>query len=216
MLKSTEAVIAGMLVLSVIIALFQVPGIKTNDPIESYLNSVLEAYQDTIETLITTNPYSLRILISSVIPLGYSSRIQINYFTKLKSRTGTSEDVPYETYMMLPTEAKFSLGDYGVESNWFHSVFTIENSGSKDLENQTMDLTISLILPDLNSDGIVEPVDLASIQVFTQDGKVPSELKTYEFKGDRFVVNLEVEVGGIIAKETKLLYVYYLVGDDYE
>lgn len=207
---------AGMLVLGVILALFNVPSIKMNDPIESYMTSILESYQDLIESLITTNPYSLRLLLSSVIPLGYNSRIQINYYTKINAFTGTSEYMPYETYMILPSESKFSLENYGLESNWYRSTFTIENSGDVALENQTMEIVVSAILPDINSDAIYEPIDLSSLQVFTDDGLVESELKTYEYKGDRFVLNLFVEVGEIAAKETKQLYVYYLGGDDYE
>ncbi len=205
-----------MLVLGVIIALFNVPKIKTNDPVESYITSVLDAYQDIIEALVTTDPYALRLILESVLPLGYNSRIKINYFTSLYAITGTSESVPYETYLVLPTEVKTSLSDYGIESNWYCSVFTIKNSGDSDLKNQTMDLSVSIVPPDIDADGINEPVDLSSIQAFTNEGKIETQIKSYEYKGDKFVVVIHADVGEIKAGEAKNLYVYYLVGDDYE
>ena len=202
--------------MGVLIALFNVPSIEMNDPIESYTTSILEAYQGIIENLITTDPYALRLLLEAVVPLGYNSRIKMNYYTTAYAVTGVSEDVPYELYLVLPVEASTGLSSSGIESNWYRSVFTIENSGSSALENQSMELSVSIIPPDLNADGLNEPVDLNSLQIFTDEGLIGSQVESYEFVGGRFVVVMSADVGKIEAGETKRLYVYYLVGDDYE
>ena len=70
-----------MLVLGVILALFNIPNIIINDPVEGFMQSMLEAYQEIIEELATKDPYSLRLLLESVIPTGYNSRVKINYYT---------------------------------------------------------------------------------------------------------------------------------------
>jgi len=216
LLRSTEAIVASMIILGTISTFFNMPAVNTADPVEGYLSSVLEAYEGLISTLAVSDPYSLKLLLESVIPLGYNMRVQINYYTALYAVTGTSARVPYETYLLLPTEAKTGLSYSGMESNWYRSVFTIENSGSSKLENATMEISVSLYVPDLDSDGFPEPVDLDSIMVFTENGLVKSSLLSYEFNGEKFTIGLRVNVGGIEAGQIKRLYVYYLVGDDYE
>jgi len=213
MIRSTEAVIAGVVMLGSIIYLFNVPSVETEDPSKQYIRSLLDSYSEVARVLATKDPYNLKLLIGAAMPRGYNQKIDINYYKKLQVLTGIGS-APVEEYMLLPSEGTVSLADSELKSNWYRSVFRITNTGTESITGGTS-ITASLYKQDIDDNGIADPIDLDSIRVFTDEGELNSSLTSYEDYYDRTVVSLSVDVeleGG----ETENLYIYYLMGDDYE
>ena len=211
MIRSAEAVIASVLMLGTVLYLFNVPRTGNNDPIEQYLRSIMDSYSDVAKLLGTKDPYTLNLLLDASMPNGYDQRIIISYFKKIISFTGIGS-VPNEFYFLLPAQGTSSLPDSEMKSNWFRSVFRIKNSSPERIKGEKS-ISASLYKPILIEGGINLPIDLNSVMVFTDDGKLNSTLSTYEDYYDHTIVSLTVTLN-IDAGETKNLYVYYLVGDD--
>ncbi len=213
MIRSTEAVIAGVIMLGSILYLFNVPSVETGDPAKQYIRSLLDSYSEVVRVLATKDPYNLKLLIGAAMPRGYNQKIDINYYRKLQVLTGIGS-APTEGYMLLPSEGTVNLADSELKSNWYRSVFRITNTGTESITGGTS-ITASLYKQDIDDNGVADPIDLDSIRVFTDEGELNSSLTSYEDYYDRTVVSLSVDVkleGG----ETENLYIYYLMGDDYE
>ncbi len=213
MIRSAEAVIASVLMLGTVIYLFNVPKTQSNDPIEQYIRSILDSYSDVAKLLGTKDPYTLKLLLDASMPNGYDQRIVINYFKNIISYTGIGS-APNEFYFLLPAQGTSSLPNSEMKSNWFRSVFRIKNSSPEIIKGEKS-ISASLYKPILIEGGTNLPIDLDSVIVFTDDEKLNSTLTTYEDYYDHTIVGLIVTLD-IDAGETKNLYVYYLVGDDYE
>lgn len=213
MIRSTEAVIASVVMLGSIIYLFNVPATEAKDSGEQYIRSVLGSYSDLARTLATRDPYNLKLLLEASMPRGYSQKIAINYYRQLITLTGIGE-APVEFYMLLPAEGKLSAYNSELKSNWYRSVFQVTNTGSDPLSGPTS-VSASLYKQDLNNDNMTDFLDPASIRVFTDEGELNASLTRYDDYYNRTVVGLSVDIrldGG----ETENLYIYYLLGDDYE
>lgn len=213
MIRSTEAVIASVIMLGTIVYLFNVPETKAKDPTEQYIKSVLDSYSDTIKFLALKDPYTLVTLIDASMPNGYSERVVINYFRKYIAFTGTDE-VPVENYVLMPSQGKSSLPDSEIKSNWYQSLFRVTNTGSQKISGITS-ISVSLYKPAPEGSGITYPIDADSIMVFTDDGKLNSTVTRYEDYYDRTIVGLLLDLSAEPG-EAKNMYVYYLIGDDYE
>ena len=213
MIRSTEAVIASVLMLGSLIYLFNVPETEAEDPTEQYIKSVLSSYADIAKFLGVRDPYTLKLIIEAAMPRGYNQKVTFNYFKRLVTFTGIGS-APVESYMILPMEGKTSFSNSEVKSNWYRSIFRITNGGGSSLSG-TMAVSASLYKPDVTGDGISDPIDLDSLMVFTDESQLNSSLYKYEDYFNRTVVGMYVGVD-LEAGETENLYIYYLVGDDFE
>lgn len=213
MIRSTEAVIASVLMLGSLIYIFNVPTTEADDPTEQHIRSLLGSYSDVAKFLGTTDPYTLKLLIEAAMPRGYNQKITFNYFKRLITFTGIGS-APTENYMIIPMEGKTSFANSEVKSNWYRSIFQITNTGSSSITGQTS-VSASLYKPDVTGDSLSDPLDLDSLMVFTDEGQLNSSIYTYEDYFNRTVVGLYVDIA-LDAGETENLYIYYLVGDDYE
>ncbi|TRO61961.1 hypothetical protein E2P64_00295 [Candidatus Bathyarchaeota archaeon] len=213
MIRSTEAVIASVLMLGSILYLFSVPATESKDPAEQYIRSVLGSYTEVIKVLATRDPYNLKLLLEAAMPRGYNQRITINYYRKLITLTGIGS-APVETYLLLPTEGVTNLANSETKSNWYRSLFRITNTGTETISGETS-FSASLYKQDINGDGLSDPIDINSVRVFTDEGELNASLNSYEDYYDRTLVGITAEVE-LAGGETENLYVYYLQGDDYE
>lgn len=213
MIRSTEAVIASVLMLGSILYLFSVPATESKDPSEQYIRSVLGSYSDVARALATKDPYNLKLLIEAAMPRGYNQRITINYYRKLITLTGIGS-APIETYILLPSEGVTNLVNSETKSNWYRSLFRITNTGSESLGGETS-FSASLYKQDINDDGLSDPLDINSIRVFTDEGELNASVDSYEDYYDRTVVGMTAEVN-LAGGEAENLYIYYILGDDYE
>ncbi|MBR9680857.1 MAG: hypothetical protein GOU98_03480 [Candidatus Altiarchaeota archaeon] len=213
MIRSTEAVIASVVMLGSIIYLFNVPSTESKDGAEQYIKSVLESYADVGQFLAISDPYNLKLLIGAAIPRGYNQKIDFNYYRQYHSLTGIGY-APSEFYIMLPNEGKLTLPDSELKSNWYRSVFRITNTGVDSVIGDTS-ISASLFKQDVDDNGILDSVDIESIRVFSNEGELKTTLSTYEDYPDRVVVGLTVSID-ISGEESENIYIYYLQGDDYE
>ena len=213
MIRSTEAVIASVIMLGTILYLFNVPETESNDPVEQYIRSVLDSYSEVAKSLGTKDPYTLQLLIEASMPQGYDQRVTINYFKKLMVYTGIGK-APVEFYLLLPAQGQSSLVNSEIKSNWYRSVFRIKNSSPERISGEKS-ISASLYKPEISEGGINLPIDLTSIMVFTDDGQLNSTVGSYEDYYDHTLVSLSVNLN-IDTGETKNIYVYYLTGDDFE
>jgi len=213
LIRSTEAVIASVVMLGTIIYLFNVPSTQSKDAAEQYIKSVLDSYADVGKLLAVSDPYNLKLLISAAIPRGYNEKIDFNYYRRENIYTGVGE-ASVEFYFLLPNEGKLTLPDSETKSNWYRSIFRITNSGDTPITGETS-LSASLFKQDLEDNGIPDPIDITSIRVFTDEGELPTTLTSYEDYFDRMIVSLKVDVN-VDGGESKNIYIYYLLGDDYE
>jgi hypothetical protein len=212
-IRSTEAVIASVVMLGSIIYLFSVPATESNDPAEQYIRSVLGSYTSVAKVLATKDPYTLKLLLEAAMPRGYNQRITFNYYRKLITLTGVGS-APVETYLLLPAEGVTNLVNSETKSNWYRSLFRITNTGSEAISGE-MSFSASLYKQDINGDGLSDPIDINSIRVFTDEGELNASLNSHEDYYDRAVVGMSADVS-LSGGETENLYIYYLLGDDYE
>ena len=213
MIRSTEAVIASVIMLSSIIYLFNVPSTESKDAAEQYIKSLLESYAEVGQFLSVSDPYNLKLLIGAAIPRGYNQKIDFNYYRRYHSLTGVGY-APVEFYVMLPSEGKLTLPDSELKSNWYRSVFRITNTGTDAVVGETS-ISASLFKQDVDDNGVLDSIDIESIRVFSDEGELVTTLETYEDYPDRVVVGLTTSID-ILGSEAENLYIYYLQGDDYE
>ena len=214
MLRSTEALIAAIVIFYSLVSLFKVPDVTQQDPIQLYINTLLKTYQDEIENLATKDPAVLGDLLLSAMPVGYNALVAINIYRPLYIFTGTSRSLPYETYLLIPGSATANLNHYSLINNWYRAVFTVTNTGNSTISTEES-LTVKLAKVDLNSDGSVEPIDPSCLFVFSDDGPLNYKLTNYTDYLDSAVVGLRVNIT-IQPDEKKHIYVYYMIGDDCE
>jgi len=215
-LRSTEAIMAGLLLIFTLNVLFKIPEIEVGDPVEQYADSLLDAYSQISKDLVFEDPYSLMLLLDSALPYAYSEKTTVTIYKTIELLSRSGYTLPFETYEVLPTEASISLTNSEVRGNWYQAIFVISNNGNETLANETEYITVALIKPDLNEDGIPEPVDPESITVFTRSGKADFRIDRMEDYPDRISVSIWVKIDEIHPGEKKEIYVMYLVGDDYE
>jgi hypothetical protein len=213
MIRSTEAVIASVLMLGSIVYLFNVPSTESKDAAEQYVKSVLGSYGDVASFLAVSDPYNLKLLVEASMPRGYNQKIDFNYYRRYHSLTGIGY-APQEFYILLPNKGRLTLPDSEIKSNWYRSVFRITNTDSSPIIGETS-VTASLFKQDVDGNGILDSIDIQSIRVFSDEGELTSELKNYDDYVDRVVVGLDVVID-IEGGESENLYIYYLQGDDYE
>ena len=213
MIRSTEAVMASVIMLGSIIYLFNVPPTESKDASEQYIRSVLESYSEIGRFLATSDPYNLKLLIEAAMPRGYNQKITFNYYRKYEALTGIG-DAPVEFYFMLPSGGKLTIPDSETKSNWYRSIFRITNSGSEALGGETS-FSASLYKQDIDGNGLSDPIDKDSIMVFTKEGQLNSTITSYDDYVDRMVVGITADIN-VEPGEVENLYVYYLLGDDYE
>jgi len=216
MLRSTEAIMAGLFVIFTLNYLFKIPEIEIEDPIKLYVDSLLDAYEEIEKEMVFRDPYSLILLLESSIPYGYGSRITVNLYKRTNFLSGINYTLPFETYEVLPGEVKVNLENGEVFGNWYQAVFVIKNNGDEVVRNMIKSISVALYKPDLNGDGIPEPIDPESILVFTESGKASFTLEKLEDYPDRTIVSLKLRIDEIQPGERKKIYVMYMVGDDYE
>lgn len=199
--------------LGTIIYLFNVPATQSKDAAEQYIKSVLDSYADVGKLLAVSDPYNLKLLVSAAIPRGYNEKLDFNYYRREDIYTGVGQ-APVEFYFLLPSEGRLTLPDSETKSNWYRSVFRITNSGDTPITGETS-LSASLFKQDLGGNGIPDPIDITSIRVFTDEGELPATLTSYDDYFDRTVVSLKVDVN-VDGGESENIYIYYILGDDYE
>ncbi len=213
MIRSMEAVIASALMLGTIIYLFNVPSTSGKDPMEPYIKSIMDSYASTAKRLAVRDPYSLVALFDAAMPRGYAQRTKVNFYRKYWVFTGL-DGAPVELYNLLPSEGSVSLANAELKSNWYRSVFRITNTGSQKLSGSTS-ISVSLYKQDVDGNGLPDPIDPSSIRVFTDEGELDVNVTKYEDYYDRAVAGIIVDVS-LEPNEAENLYVYYLLGDDYE
>jgi len=216
MLRSTEAIMAGLLIIFTLTSLFKIPEVKVEDPIKVYVESLLDAYSGIERKLVFTDPYSLMLLLDAAMPHAYQSRTTVNIYKRIEVIGGINYTLPYEFYEVLPGEVSILTANSEVVGNWYQAVFAVKNNGNETLENLYETITVAIYKPDINQDGIAEPVDPESITVFTDDGETDYTIESIEDSPDRMVVSVNVRIPRIGPGEKKNIYVMYLVGDDYE
>jgi len=129
MLRSTEAIMAGLFIIFTLNYLFKIPEIEMEDPIKLYVDSLLDAYEEIEKEMVFRDPYSLILLLESSIPYGYGSRITVNLYKRTNFLSGINYTLPFETYEVLPGEVKVNLENGEVFGNWYQAAFVIKNNG---------------------------------------------------------------------------------------
>ena len=213
MIRSMEAVISSALLLGTIIYLFNVPATLSKDPMEQYVKGLTDSYSKTIQNLVTKDPASIELLMDKSMPNGYAQRTRFNYYRKYSVFTGL-DGAPVEVYTLLPSEGSLSLENSEIKSNWYRSVFKITNTGSESINGQTS-ISASLYKQDVDNNGLTDPIDRDSIRVFSDEGELNSTITKYEDYYDRAIVGISVDIS-LGPGEVENIYVYYLLGDDYE
>ena len=221
MLRSTEAIMAGLLIIFTVSTLYKIPEVEVEDPVKAYTASLLDAYSNISQELVFRDPYSLKLLLEAALPYAYSSRLSVNIYKKVSIITGTNltsggYHLPVEYYEVLPTNARTNIEGFEVVDNWYQAVFTVTNEGNRTVEGESIGVTVAIYKSDINGDGIPEPIDPESIMVFTEDGKADFSVESIEDYPDRIRVSLKVKMDRIEPGEKKHIYVLYMLGDDYE
>jgi len=225
-IRSVEAMLAIMLLFISLSSFFRIEP-EEDAPLARYhriVEDTLSVYDDIYRFLIFNKPSKIDDFTRSILPNYVNFRAEVEYVQPLDYFLGENDtNVPLTFYVDYPvgTDAdtiRVYDGRHSLplqrEFNWFRIQFFVENDATP---RSGYDVTYELELPfkDTNADGLLEPADPRSIEVFFDGAVMPSTQTMTAFDDDSLTVAITFPAD-LAANELSSGYVYYMVGDSYE
>lgn len=221
--RSLEAMLAIMLLFISLSTFFRVAP-EEDAPMARYhsiVEDTLDVYSDMYRFLVFNRPHEIDDFTRSVLPDYVNYRAEVEYVQPLDFFTGLNDtNVPLKFYLDYPVGTDTGTirvydGRHELpvqqEFNWFRIQFFVENDAAPKTDHE---VTFQLVLPfrDSNLDGLLEPVDPASIDVFFKGQAVAFDSQVDEISEDSLTVSISF-LTDLQSEEISSGYVYYLVGD---
>ncbi len=215
MLKTTEALVSAILLISML-TYFTVPkNIKEKNTMKVFLSTLLEEYRSYLGSTVFEDPERAYETIISAFPPGYSGEIKISYIFKAPIVKYSRKPLPYEFYLLLPAESRvYSKYQTFLVNNWYRVRFVIKNLSNESVVNSTYYFAISLYKP--MQSNMLLPIDTSSIKLFLEGKPVNWKVIDAKEYDNRVDVIIKATNLNLLPNEEKYGFVYYLAGDDYE